>query len=81
MVKTAEEYSRVTAEVSPNLNVLYITEDNIVVCGDMLHSLVSDGSKTLPGTQRMCQMEVVAYSQIKHSQFNWATREIFHNFK
>ena len=32
MVKTAEEYSRVTAEVSPNVTVLYITEDNIVVC-------------------------------------------------
>ena len=30
VVKTAEEYSRVAAEVCPNVTVLYITEDQIV---------------------------------------------------
>ena len=60
VVKTAEDYSRVAAEVCPNVTILYITEDEILVCRDLLDSLVFYGSKTLPGTRRMHHMEVVA---------------------
>ena len=69
VVKTAEEYSRVAAEVCPNVTILYITEDEILVCRDLLDSLVFNGSKTLPDTRRMHYMEVVAPSEIKHSWF------------
>ena len=53
VVKTAEKFSRVAAEVCPNVTVLYITEDQIVGFHDLLDSLVFDGSKTLQGTQNM----------------------------
>ena len=45
VVKTAEEYSRVAAMVCPNVTILYITEDEIVVCRDLLDSLVLMGAK------------------------------------
>ena len=81
VVKTVEDYSRVAAEVCPNVPILYITEDEILVCRDLLDSLVFDGSKTLPGTRRMHHMEVVAPSQIKHSWFKGANVEKVHKFK
>ena len=81
VVKTAEDYSRVAAEVCPNVTILYITEDEIIVCRDLLDSLVFNGSKTLPGTRRMYHMEVVAPSKIKHSQFKGANVEKVHKFK
>ena len=81
VVKTAEDYSRVAAEVCPNVTILYITEDEIIVCRDLLDSLVFNGSKTLPGTRRMHHMEVVAPSEIKHSRFKGATIEKVHKFK
>ena len=62
VVKTAEEYSRVAADVCPNVTVLYIAEDQIVGCRDLLDSLVFDGSTTLPGIWRMHHMELVAPS-------------------
>ena len=80
VVKTAEEYSRVAADVCPNVTVLYIAEDQIVGCHDLLDSLVFDGSKTLPDTQRINHMEVVAPSKIKHSRFKGANGEKVHNF-
>ena len=80
-MKTAEEYSRVAAEVCPNVTILYITEDEILVCRDLLDSLVFNGSKTLPGTRRMHYMEVVAPSEIKHSGFKGAKLEKVYKFK
>ena len=76
VVKTAEEYSRVAADVCPNVTVLYIAEDQIVGCRDLLDSLVFDGSKT----QRLNHMEVVAHFQIKHSRFKGDNGEKVHNF-
>ena len=40
VVKTAEDYSRVVPEVYPNVTLLYINEDDIVVYHDLMHSLV-----------------------------------------
>ena len=81
VVKTAEDYSRVAAEVCQNITILYITEDEILVCRDLLDSLVFNGSKTLPGTRRMHYMEVVAPSEIKHSGFKGAKLEKVYKFK
>ena len=45
VVKTAEDYSRVAAEVCQNITILYITEDEILVCRDLQDSLVFNGAK------------------------------------
>ena len=45
VVMTVDDYSRVTAEVCPNVTILYITKDEILVCRDLLDSLVLMGAK------------------------------------